>query len=191
MKVIPTVIAICVTFLCTNTAKVFSSSPSSCGQPQQGLLLFEADLTEGTHSIPDPTAVTMTQVLVPPAAGSIECDMEGVVKITFPTATNGIQNRKIRVDLYFKPLSVPPSGISFHIGDSVLNSGDITTPAGKYSAEVFGVNNDWKVHTNKLPGRGEYTTGDVLAGSTLSIISDHITVVVGDEFVKFDNHRGV
>ena len=157
------------------------------------MLLFKADLTEGIYSIEDTIAITVGSDPVPPVAGSETCDMEGSVKITFPVADDGVQNRKLRIDLYFEQQTVPLTGISFHIGDSNLNRGENIPSEELYSAEILGSDNDWEVHANNLPGRAGYTGNaeGTLADFIPSIITDHITILVGDEFVKFDNHNGV
>ena len=114
--------------------------------------------------------------------------MQGALKITLPNAIGNIQNNRLKFDLYFRPPAV--TGFSFHIGDSNQNNGQGGT-AGTYSAEVFSDANQWIVNTNELSGYDLYSTTGFVADSIQDVFTDHVTIVVGDEYIEFDNHRGV
>ena len=118
--------------------------------------------------------------------------MQGALKITLrlPNAIGNIQNNRLKFDLYFRPPAV--TGFIFHIGDSSQNNGQGGT-AGTYSAEIFSDANQWMVNTNGLSGYDLYSISGFVADSIQNVFTDHmhVTIIVGDEYIEFDNHRGV
>lgn len=85
------------------------------------------------------------------------------------------------------------AGITFDIGDSpTVNGygGDAGTTSN--AAEVHSFNNILYLYTGNLPGYLSYAIdARLLVESVPDVISNFVTITIGDELVELDNHRGV
>ena len=94
-------------------------------------------------------------------------------------------------DLYLQN-DIKPGRFAFNIGDSTNNGygGDAGTTSN--AAEVHNVFKRWYVYSNNLLGYGSYAgSSTLLVESLANVITDHITLTIGDEYVEFDNNQGV
>ena len=127
---------------------------------------------------------------VSPLSGhSAPSSKQGVIKLTFPNPVGGKQRYCLVFDLY---LQKDPRRWAFNIGDSTNNGygGDAGTTSN--AAEVHNIGNSWFVYSNNLPGYGSYAGSSTLLVESLSnVITDHVTLTIGDEYVEFDNNQGV
>lgn len=163
-----------------------NSACSSCCH-ESGRQLFEVDLSSGQSNITPESGISWSKVITDPNS-QIDCDMQGVLKIIFPAADNHKQTRKLQFDLYF---SSNRSGFLFDIGDSTVNGYGGDAGHSSNAAEVHSINEGLYVYSNILPGYTSYVTNHLLVESTANALSDHVTVIIGDEYVKFDNNRGL
>ena len=148
----------------------------------RGSRVFEADLTSGEYFIAPGSGVAWT---VTPGTNGNNCNLQGVLKITYPTANP--QRRLLRFELYF---SRSNSGFNFNIGDSTNNGYGGDAGQTSNAAEVHNVNKRWYVYSNILPGYLQYASSNLLVDSLPDVISEHVTVTIGDEHIEFDNHNG-
>jgi hypothetical protein len=99
-----------------------------------------------------------------------------------------MQKRRLQFDLYFASAR---TGWNFDISDSTNNGYGGDAGHTSNSAEVHNINQNLYVYSNTLPGYTDYTTDGLLVESSANTVSNHITVTVGDEYVKLDNNRGM
>ncbi len=156
-----------------------------CGD---GRLIFDADLTKGSFFLAPESGITWLTSTYDPASSRI-CDIQRVLRINFQEACNFTQNCKLRFDFNFDE---DFTGWNFNIGDSSNdgNGGD----AGHTSnaAEVHNINRQLRVLTNTLPGFTSITrNGNLIHDHVNDVVGGNFTLVIGDEFVMFDNHNGV
>ena len=60
------------------------------------------------------------------------------------------------------------------------------------AAEVHSQATSFNIFTGTIPGYLDYATnGHTLVDAVADVISNFVTVTIGDELVDFDNHRGV
>ena len=176
---------------------ILSTSDGRCiCSNEEGRLIFSADLTTGRFSMPSSTVgdttVAWREALT---ASSLPCSKQGVLKITFPEpryvdSYEGIKKKQTRYlvfDFYF---SSNNSGFNINIGDSFSNNG-YGGDGGHTSnaAEVHSKEKNWNIYTGTLPGYTDYA--EILVEAIQDVITDHVTVIIGDEYAEFDNNRGV
>ena len=168
-----------------DSARNVSCITPCCGE---GRLIFDADLTSGNSFIAAGSGLTWTRPLYDPSS-SQSCDQQGVLRINFPLACNNSQSCKLRFDFSF--LS-DHTGINFNIGDSSNNGYGGDNGHSSNSAEVHNVNQRFYVYSNNLPGYASNTLdGHLQVDNVPSVVHEHFTVTIGDEFVMFDNNNGV
>ena len=151
--------------------------------------IFEVDLTSGEYELTSQSETTLSWILRPNSPAGT-CTRRGVMRATFPQPREGKQPCRLKFDFHLQPNS---SGITFNIGDSpTVNGygGDAGTTSN--SAEVHSSGNDFLVFTGSYPGYLDYATnGHILVDNVLDVLSNFVTITIGDELVEFDNHRGV
>lgn len=178
-----TLFAIAMVLLCSvHIATCYSSC--CCGE---GWPIFDANLTSGQNFIAPESGMSWSKVLSDPNSQT-SCDMQGVLKIVFPQACNHMQKRRLQFDLYFASTR---SGWNFDISDSTNNGYGGDAGHTSNAAEVHNINEGFYVYTNTLPGYTDYSTAGLLVESFADALSNHITVTIGDEYVMFDNNRGL
>ena len=181
-------IAISVALLCSVHIAACSSL-CCCGG---GWPIFDANLTSGESSIAPESGLSWTQVLSNPGprriASQTSCDKQGVLRIVFPQACNHMQKRRLQFDLYFDSTR---SGWNFDISDSTGDGYGGDAGHTSNAAEVHNINEAFFVYTNTLPGYTDYSTNGLLVENSANALSNHITVTIGDEYVMFDNNRGL
>ena len=155
--------------------------------PTQDSIIFSADLTNGSYSIANGWKITWLKSL---GSETGKCNLQGVVKITFPPPINGQQKCKLKFDLHILESDLNKgNGWVFDISDSTNNGwgGDAGTTSN--AAEVHNLQQRFLVYSNTLPGYQQYANGQtLLVEQTFNAMSPFVTVTVGDEFVEFDNH---
>lgn len=161
-----------------------SGCTSCCGE---GWPIFDVNLTSGETVNAPGSGITWAKTLFNPNA-QLSCDMQGVLKIVFPQACNHMQKRKLQFDLYF---SNSRSGWNFDISDSTNNGYGGDAGHTSNSAEVHNINENLLIYTNTLPGYTDYTTNGLQVETVRSAMTNHITITIGDEYLMFDNNRGV
>ena len=177
---------------CSSTSNmcVESAGFCSCCEKTQGWPVFEVNLTSGEFYIaPESGIYWKVQPPLIRYPSRYTCNLQGVLKITFPFSINQMQRRFLRIDFF---LDSQATGWNYHIGDSKTNSG-FGGDAGTTSndAEVHNLNKDWFVYSNELPGYQDYTTSGFLVDRVNNVVTNRVTIIIGDEYVEFDNNRGI
>ena len=175
-------VAISVLLLCSGLGACNSSC--CCGE---GWPIFDADLTSGQHFIAPESGLSWAKTLSDPNSQTT-CDRQGVLRIVFPQACNHMQKRRLQFDLYF---ASSHSGWNFDISDSTNNGYGGDAGHTSNAAEIHNINNRFYVYTGIRPGYTDYSTNGLLVENTPDALSNHITITVGDEYVMFDNNRGL
>ena len=159
-----------------------SSSSSS-----QGNIIFSADLTNGSYYIANGWQISWLKSLGPETG---KCNLQGVVKITFPPSNNGQQNCKLKFDLHILESDLNnDKGWVFDIADSTNDGFGGDAGHSSNCAEVHNQRQRFLVYSNTLAGYQQYTNAQSLkVADTHNAMSPFVTVTVGDEFVEFDNH---
>ena len=158
---------------------------SCCGN---GQLIFDADLTSGdTHVYPD-NGLSWRSSLIDPSSSS-SCDRQGVLAIDFRQACRGnTQTCKLRFDFSFAP---GHSGFNFNIGDSSNNGYGGDRGDSSSAAEVHNKNQNFLIYSNILPGYASNSRdGHLNIDNVANVVNGNFTVVIGDEFVMFDDNNG-
>ena len=121
------------------------------------------------------------------------CDLRGVVKITFPPRINGQQNCKLKFDLTIRESDLDnDEGWVFDIADSTNNGWGGDAGITSNSAEIHNLRDHILVYSNTLPGYEQYgVEQSLLVEDTEQAMSQDVTVTIGDELVEFDNHHGI
>lgn len=170
-----------------------AGEPTSCANcsaccGQNGEIIFEADLTTGASFNAARSGISLSSQFV----GSGTCAKQGVATITFPQPLPGQpQRRLLRFELFFNMTLINNSrSFNFDIGDSYTNGYGGDQGQTSNAAEVHNVRTDWLVYSNILPGYLDYADSRLLVDHVSNVITEHITVTVGDEYVEFDNHAG-
>lgn len=159
-------------------------SGTCCGE---GWPIVDVNLTSGATINAPGSGITWAKVLFDPNAQR-GCDMQGVLKIIFPQACNHAQKRRLQFDLYF---SNSRSGWNFDISDSTNNGYGGDAGHTSNAAEVHNINENFYLYSNTLPGYTDYTKTGLQVDYITAAMSNHVTVTIGDEYVMFDNNRGV
>ena len=164
--------------------------PASCNE--QGVKIFEADLTSGSSDITTASSAKVSFLRnLGTNQGSETCNLQGVVRITFPSSINGKQNCRLKFNLQMLKDVSKGNGWNFNIGDSTNNGYGGDAGQSSNSAEVHNLRDRFLVYTNTLPGYTEYAENGLLVDQQFNVITNNMTITVGDEFVHFDNHRGI
>ena len=113
----------------------------------------------------------------------------GSTQHLLPCCFQPAQNRLLQFDLYF---AKPNTGYNFNIADSTNNGHGGDAGHSSNAAEVHNRDETWYTYANLRPGYTSYIVdGNHLVEQVNSAISNFVTVTIGDEYVKFDNHRGI
>lgn len=116
--------------------------------------------------------------------------MQGVLNISFPIIFNQPQGRVLQFDLYLAGST--NTGYNFNIADSTNNGHGGDAGDTSNSAEVHNRDDIWYTYANTKTNYRSYTVdGNHLVEQVNGAISDFVTVTIADEYVEFDNHRGV
>lgn len=182
---IPSPTAISLVLLCaTGLFEICYGSSCCCGE---GWPIFDVNLTTGAHFIAPGSGMSWARTLYD-TNSALGCDRRGVLRIKFPQACNRMQKRRLQFDLYFNSTR---SGWNFDISDSTNNGYGGDAGHTSNAAEVHNIGGNFYVYSNILPGYTDYTTNGLLVESTANVLTNHITITIGDEYVMFDNNRGV
>ena len=159
--------------------------------------IFEANLTSGSSYIKSGLGsglgVSWLKTLGT-NEGSQTCNLQGVVKLTFPPSLNGKQNCRLKFDLHLLKDLSKGGPWNFDIADSTGNGFGGDAGQTSNSAEVHNYRGSFYVYSNNLPGYAEYSNLNNLPLSVdlqANVITNKVTVTIGDEYVHFDNHRGI
>lgn len=144
--------------------------------------MFDVNLTTGNYFIAPQSGISWRLQPHKPSGSSDQCDMQGVLRINFPRVNNQRQRIRLQFDLY---LDSSHTGWNFNIGNSIVDG------YGGTSAELHNIDNRWYLYSSNLPGYADYATDGLNVDRSSDVISNHVTVTVGDELVIFDNNRGV
>lgn len=186
--------AICVMIFCISGTD--NNAAATRMQCEEEVLLYRVDLTNGESYVFNRDGFTIKSVLGlsrPDTAADGECNWQGVLKITFPEAEHGVQERMLRLDLEFDTSIV--SGHAVHLGDSLTNratGGDDGVNTTPYIGEAFSSGLTWTVHTNNLPGHGTIAADSqepYVAIREHNYITNHVKLFIGNEFIRSDNHQ--
>ena len=159
-----------------------------CCSTKDGFKVFEADLTSGIYK--SAPAISWMRSLV----GNGTCNLrslQGVVKITLPYSISGKQKCRLKFDLHMLKDLSKGGGWNFDIGDSSNNGYGGDSGRTSNFAEVHNIRRRIYVYSNALPGYTAYTKGAISVDTQENVITNRVTITVGDEFVHFDNHRGI
>ena len=83
---------------------------------------------------------------------------------------------------------------NFDISDSTNDGFGGDAGDSSNSAEVHNYRDNFMVSSNVLPGYTEYSNQKnllLLVDLQRDVLTNNITITVGDEYVHFDNHRGI
>ena len=189
--------AICVMIFCiSGTVNNAAADEMQC---EGEVLLYRADLTnkesDDFFNAENLDGFTIKSVLgqsQPDAAAEGKCNLQDVLKITFPKADSGVQKRMLKFDLKFDTSII--SGHAFHLGDSCTNRAIGDDDGGKsipYIGEAFSLDRTWIVHTNDLPGHedaAEYD-GEYIVVKEDNYITDDVELFIGDEYIRSYNYQ--
>ena len=117
-----------------------------------------------------------------------------MIKLTFPPSLNGKQNCRLKFDLHLLKDLSKGGPWNFDIADSTGNGFGGDAGQTSNSAEVHNYRGSFYVYSNNLPGYAEYSNLNNLPLSVdlqANVITNKVTVTIGDEYVHFDNHRGI
>ena len=161
------------------TAAYFTAA-YECPAPISGTKVFEADLNNGLSFIHPRSRISWVKTLTSSVSGA--CSRQGVIKITFPDPILGQQRCRFKFDLQFSS----PSGWNFNIGDSSNNAfgGDFYDISG---AEVLNTGDSFNLYSNHLDGFESYGSPGKLVEKKAGVVNGHVSVTVGDEFVKYES----
>ena len=59
------------------------------------------------------------------------------------------------------------------------------------AAEIHNNRGNFRVYTNTLPGYTDYSKNGLLVDEQTDVMTNDVTITVGDEYVQFDNNRGI
>jgi len=154
-------------------------SHTGSGIDEDAQVVFDVNLTTGTYQIATNSGIAWTTF---PGTGGSNCNLQGVLKITFPQPIGGVQRQFLQFELYF---ASDATEWNFNIGDSSNNGYGGDAGHTSNAAEVHNKNRSWYVYGNVLPGYQQ-----LLVDLLQNVITEHVTVTIGDEHVEFDNHNG-
>ena len=189
--------AICVMIFCiSGTVNNAAADEMQC---EGEVLLYRADLTDkesddffNAEYLDGFTIKSVLGQSRPDAAAEGKCNLQDVLKITFPKADSGVQKRMLKFDLKFDTSIV--SGHAFHLGDSCTNRAIGGNDGGNsipYIGEAFSSDLTWIVHTNDLPGHEDAAEddGQYVVVEKPGYITDDVELFIGDEYIRSDNHQ--
>ena len=154
-----------------------------CPAHTHGIKVFEADLDTGYSDIHSGSRISWLKSLTDPVSGP--CSRQGVIKITFPYPKYGQQKCRFKFDLH---LSSAAGKFNFGIGDSTNNGYGGDAGETSNAAEVHNSGDTLYVYSNKLNGYESYADQRLLlVERTHGVVSGHVSVTIGDEFVKFES----
>ena len=144
--------------------------------------VFEADLDTGSTYVRSGYGISWKNSLTSPVSGA--CSRQGVIKITYPYPQYGKQKRCFKFDLHFSS----PSGWNFNIGDSTNDGYGGDAGQTSNAAEVHNIGDSFFVYSNILSGYESYADSRyLLVEKTAGVVKGHVSVTVGDEFVKYES----
>ena len=156
----------------------FCSSMSRCNGSYTESTVLDVDLTTGRSATPPSRSGGASWFSSP--RGSGKCGKQAIAKIPFPASPS---NSKvcIKFDLHLED----PKGWNFLISETDADGYGGTGPASE-ATEVHNVNDTFFIYPNLLPGNQAY-------GRTIvkRAITNHITILVCDNHVEFDNYKGM
>ena len=153
--------------------------------------IFEADLTSGSSDITTASSVVVWLKTLGTNQGSETCNLQGVVRITFPPSLNGKQKCRLKFNLHMLKDFSQGSGWNFNIGDSTNSGYGGDSGHTSNAAEVHNNYGNFSAFSNTLPGYTEYTKSVLLVDQQADVMTNNVTITVGDELFHFDNHRGI
>ena len=169
---------------------LFPTEASCCNE--QGVKIFEADLTSGSSNITTASSVVISWLnTLGTNPGSETCNLRGVIRITFPSSLNGKQNCLLKFDLHMLKDLSQGNGWNFDIADSTNNGYGGDSGHTSNAAEIHNNRGNFRVYTNTLPGYTDYSKNGLLVDEQTDVMTNDVTITVGDEYVQFDNNRGI
>ena len=128
-----------VVFVSLITAYLLFPTEACCCTDEQGVKIFEANLTSGSSYIKSGLGsglgVSWLKTLGT-NEGSQTCNLQGVVKLTFPPSLNGKQNCRLKFDLHLLKDLSKGGPWNFDIADSTGNGFGGDAGQTSNSAEV-------------------------------------------------------
>ena len=164
--------------------------------------IFEADLTSGSSDITTASSVVVSWLkTLGTNQGSETCNLQGVVRITFPPSLTGKQKCHLKFNLHMLKDLSQGSGWNFDIGDSsnngyggdsghTSNAAEVHNNYGNFSAfsntaaEVHNNYGNFSAFSNTLPGYTEYTKSVLLVDQQADVMTNNVTITVGDELFQ-------
>ena len=151
--------------------------------------IFEADLTSGSSDITTASSVVVSWLkTLGTNQGSETCNLQGVVRITFPPSLTGKQKCHLKFNLHMLKDLSQGSGWNFDIGDSSNNGYGGDSGHTSNAAEVHNNYGNFSAFSNTLPGYTEYTKSVLLVDQQADVMTNNVTITVGDELFHFNNH---
>ena len=156
-----------------------SVKPGCCACRKQGVLIFQGDFSNGSYRIEPGYGVSWLNTLT----GTGYCNMQGVLNISFPLPVNGVQRRFLRFHFYLTP---DQTRYNFQVADSN------TDGHGGDAADIHNVNSEVQVIASNVNGYQNYTASSSFYIDRITNgVSNRVTITIGDEYIAFDNHRGI
>ena len=169
---------------------LFPTEPACCNK--QGVKIFEANLTSGSSNISTTSSAVVSWLkTLGTNQGSETCNLQGVVKINFPPSLNGKQNCRLKFNLHMLKDLSQGNGWNFNIGDSSNNGYGGDAGHTSNAAEVHNNHGNFSVFSNTLPGYTQYTKNGLLVDEQTDVMTNNVTITVGDEFFHFNNDHGI
>ena len=157
---------------------------------EQGVKIFEANLTTGSSNITTASSVVISWLnTLGTNPGSETCNLRGVIRITFPSSLNGKQNCILKFDLHLLKDLSQGNGWNFDIADSTNNGYGGDSGHTSNAAEIHNNRGNFRVYTNTLPGYTDYSKNGLLVDEQTDVMTNDVTITVGDEYVHFNNYR--
>ena len=173
---VPVLLLLVVAVLLQPGHSSFCSTMDGCNANCEESTVLDVDLTTGRSSRPSSGGASWLSS----PRGSGSCGKQAIATIPFPAPAS---NSKVCVkfDLYLNN----PDGWNFLISETRADGYGGTGPASE-ATEVHNVDNDFFIYPNLLPGNQAYGKARVE-----SAITNHITILVCDKHVEFDNYKGM
>ena len=146
---------------------------------EQGVKIFEADLTSGSSNITTASSVVISWLkTLGTNPGNETCNLQGVVRITFPSSLNGKQNCHLKFNLHLLKELSQGNGWNFNIADSSNNGYGGDSGHTSNAAEVHNRHGAFSVYTNILPGYTDYSKNGLLVDHQVDVMTNNVTVTV-------------